>query len=158
VQSAGDAKQNGAVPIHIPGSANASLLSKIAVTAKIILNRIIEASRSVTDVEGLQSGYPDPPQKIFEQPETPVKNDHPHVARLTRDRSRSLLSFPFMVSRRDFGRAAGPEMPMPILAEIKQPDPAGMGEVLNRNDRHTLDAKDHDGSMSHLGRCCRKRA
>jgi hypothetical protein len=23
--------------------------------------------------------------------------------------------------------------------------------VLNRNDHHTLDAKDHDGSMSHLG-------
>ena len=27
----------------------------------------------------------------------------------------------------------------------------GWGEVLNRNDHHTLDAKDHDGSMSHLG-------
>jgi hypothetical protein len=49
--------------------------------------------------------------------------------------------------------APGPatEMPMPILDEITQPDPAGMGEVLNRNDHHTLDAKDHDGSMSHLG-------
>jgi hypothetical protein len=23
--------------------------------------------------------------------------------------------------------------------------------VLNRDDHHTLDAKDHDGSMSHLG-------
>jgi hypothetical protein len=43
VQSAGDPKQNGAVPIHIPGSANASLLSKIAVTAKTILNRLIDA-------------------------------------------------------------------------------------------------------------------
>jgi hypothetical protein len=32
-----------------------------------------------------------------------------------------------------------------------EPDPAGLEEVLNRNDRHTLDAKDHDGSMSHLG-------
>jgi len=53
VQSAGDPEQNGAVPIHIPGSANASLLSKIAVTAKTILNRIIEASLSVTDVEGI---------------------------------------------------------------------------------------------------------
>jgi hypothetical protein len=52
VQSAGDAKQNGAVPIHIPGSANASLLSKIAATVKTILNGIIEASLSVTDVEG----------------------------------------------------------------------------------------------------------
>jgi hypothetical protein len=52
VQSAGDPEQNGAVPIHIPGSANASLLSKIAATAKTILNRIIEASLSVTDVEG----------------------------------------------------------------------------------------------------------
>jgi hypothetical protein len=54
--------------------------------------------------------------------------------------------------------APGPatEMPMPILDEITQPDPAGMGEVLNRNGHHTLDAKDHDGSMSHLGRCCRK--
>jgi len=40
-------------------------------------------------------------------------------------------------------------MPMPILDEITQPDPAGMGA--NRNDHHTLDAKDHDGSMSHLG-------
>jgi hypothetical protein len=38
-------------------------------------------------------------------------------------------------------------MPMPILDEITQPDP----KVLNRNDHHTLDAKDHDGSMSHLG-------
>jgi hypothetical protein len=86
----------------------------------------MEASLSVTDVEG---GYPDPPQKIFEQPETPVKKDHPHVARLTRGQSRSLLSFSFMISRRDFGRAAGPatEMPMPILDEITQPDPAGMG-------------------------------
>jgi len=74
-------------------------LSKIAVTAKTILYRIIEASLSVTDVEG----YPDPPQKIFEQPETPVKKD-PHVARLTSGQSRSLLSFPFMISRRDFGR------------------------------------------------------
>jgi hypothetical protein len=64
-----------------------------------------------------------------------------------------LLSFSFMISRRDFGHAAGPatEMPMPILDEIAQPDPAGMGEVLNRNDHHTLDAKDHDGSISHLG-------
>ena len=35
---------------------------------------------------------------------------------------------------------------MPILDEITQPDPAGMGEVLNRNNHHTLDAKDHDGS------------
>src|SRR5260221_1813300 len=103
VQSAGDPEQNGAVPIHIPGSANASLVSKIAVTAKTILNRIIEASLSVTDVEGLQGGYPDPPQKIFEQPETPVKKD-PHVARLTSGQSRSLLSFSFMISRRDFGR------------------------------------------------------
>jgi len=99
VQSAGDPEQNGAVPIHIPGSANASLPSKIAVTAKTILNRIIEASLSVTDVEG----YPDPPQKIFEQPETPVKKD-PHVARLTSGQSRSLLSFSFMISLRDFGR------------------------------------------------------
>jgi hypothetical protein len=48
--------------------------------------------------------------------------------------------------------APGPaiEMPIPILDEITQPDPAGMREVLNRNDHHTLDAKDHDGSMSHL--------
>ena len=99
MQSAGDPEQNGAVPIHIPGSANASLPSKIAVTAKTILNRIIEASLSVTDVEG----YPDPPQKIFEQPETPVKKD-PHVARLTSGQSRSLLSFSFMISLRDFGR------------------------------------------------------
>jgi hypothetical protein len=38
---------------------------------------------------GLQGGYPDPPQKIFEQPETPVKKD-PHVARLTSGQSRSL--------------------------------------------------------------------
>src|ERR1700720_4288266 len=53
---------------------------------------------------GLQGGYPDPPQKIFEQPETPVKKD-PHVARLTSGQSRSLLSFSFMMSRRDFGRA-----------------------------------------------------
>jgi len=97
VQSAGDPEQ--AAAIHIPGSANASLVSKIAVTAKTILNRIIEASLSVTDVEG----YPDPPQKIFEQPETPVKKD-PHVARLTSGQSRSLLSFSFMISRRDFGR------------------------------------------------------
>jgi hypothetical protein len=43
VQSAGDPEQNGAVPIHIPRCANASLVSKIAVTAKTILNRIIEA-------------------------------------------------------------------------------------------------------------------
>src|ERR1700756_2441399 len=42
-------------------------------------------------------------------------------------------------------------MPMPILDEITQPDPAGMGEVLNRKNHHTLDAKDHDGSVSHLG-------
>src|SRR5258707_5625940 len=48
---------------------------------------------------GLQGGYPDPPQKIFEQPETPVKKD-PHVARLTSGQSRSLLSFSFMISRR----------------------------------------------------------
>jgi hypothetical protein len=96
VQFAGDPKQNGAVPIHIPGSANASLVSKIAVTAKTILNRIIEAFLSVTDVGGLQSGYPDPPQKIFEQPETPVKKD-PHVARLTGGQARSLLSFSFMI-------------------------------------------------------------
>ncbi len=34
-------------------------------------------------------------------------------------------------------------MPMPILDEITQPDPAGTEEVLNRNDYHTLDAKDH---------------
>ena len=27
----------------------------------------------------------------------------------------------------------------------------GTVEVLNRNDHHMLDAKDHDGSMSHLG-------
>jgi hypothetical protein len=46
---------------------------------------------------------------------------------------------------------------MPILDEITQPDPAGMGEVLNRNDHHTLDAKDHDGSMSHLGQSRRFR-
>jgi hypothetical protein len=46
-------------------------------------------------------------------------------------------------------------MPMPMLDEITQPDPAGMGEVLNRNDYHTLDAKDHDGSMSHLGHLLR---
>src|SRR5262249_19743237 len=78
-------------------------------TVKTILNRIIEASLSVTDVEG---GYPDPPQKIFEQPETPVKKDHPHVARLSRGQSRSLLSFSFMISRRDFGRAAGPATEM----------------------------------------------
>src|ERR1700730_12313878 len=52
---------------------------------------------------GLQGGYPDPPQKIFEQPETPVKKV-PHVARLTSGQSRSLLSFSFMISRRDFGR------------------------------------------------------
>ncbi|MGX9432432.1 MULTISPECIES: hypothetical protein [Bradyrhizobium] len=32
---------------------------------------------------------------------------------------------------------------MPILDEITQPDPAGTEEVLNRNDYHTLDAKDH---------------
>jgi len=32
-----------AVPIHILASANASLVSKIAVIAKTILNRIIEA-------------------------------------------------------------------------------------------------------------------
>jgi hypothetical protein len=71
---------------------------------------------------GLQDGYPDPMQKIFEQPETSVKKDHPHVARLTSGKSRSLLSFSFMISRRDFGRAAGPatEMPMPILDEITQ--------------------------------------
>jgi hypothetical protein len=110
---------------------------------------------------GLQSGYPDPPQKIFEQPETPVKKD-PHVARLTSGQARSLLSFSFMISWRDFGRGAalprgrdhalegsfpgvqlgiplsvvtsvrralGPatEIPMPILDEITQPDPAGMG-------------------------------
>jgi hypothetical protein len=55
-----------------------------------------------------------------------------------------------MISQRDFGRTAGPaiDMPMPILDEITQPDPAGMEEVLNRDDHHTLDAKDHDGSMS----------
>jgi hypothetical protein len=47
-------------------------------------------------VGGLQSGYPDPPQKIFEQPETPVKKD-PHVARLTGGQARSLLSFSFMI-------------------------------------------------------------
>jgi hypothetical protein len=35
------------------------------------------------------------------------------------------------------------------LDEITQPDPAGMGEVLNRDNHHTLDAKDADGSMSH---------
>jgi hypothetical protein len=58
VQSAGDPKQNGAVPIHIPGSANASLVSKIAVTAKTILNRIIEAFLSVTDVEGALGWIP----------------------------------------------------------------------------------------------------
>ena len=52
VQSAGDPKQKGAVPIHIPGSAIASLLSKTAITATTILNRIIEASLSMTDVEG----------------------------------------------------------------------------------------------------------
>src|SRR6478672_1651666 len=97
---------------------------------------------------GLQGGYPDPPQKIFKQPETPVKKD-PHVARLTNGQSRSLLSYSFMISLRDFGRAAGPatEMPVPILDEMTQPDPARMGKVLNRNDHHTLDAKDHDGSM-----------
>jgi len=76
VQSAGDPEQNGAVPIHIPGSANASLPSKIAVTAKTILNRIIEASLSVTDVERA----PDPPQKIFKQPETPVRRYRPMAA------------------------------------------------------------------------------
>jgi hypothetical protein len=54
VQSDGDAKQNGAVPIHIPGSANASLLSKIAVTAKTMRNRIID----VTDVEGAPGWIP----------------------------------------------------------------------------------------------------
>jgi len=77
---------------------------------------------------GLQGGYPDPPQKIFEQPETPVKKD-PHVARLTGGQSRSSLSFSFMISWRDFGRAAGPatDKPMPILDEITQPDPAEMG-------------------------------
>ena len=58
VQSAGDPEQNGAVPIHIPGSANASMLSKLAVTAKTILNRIIEASLSVTDVEGAPGWIP----------------------------------------------------------------------------------------------------
>ena len=63
MQSAGDPEQNGAVPIHIPRCANASLVSKIAVTAKTILNGIIDASLSVTDVEGFQSGYADPPQR-----------------------------------------------------------------------------------------------
>jgi len=52
VQSAGNPEQNGAVPIHIPRCANASLVSKIAVAAKTILNGIIDASLSVTDVEG----------------------------------------------------------------------------------------------------------
>ena len=108
---------------------------------------------------GLQGGYPDPPQKIVEQSETPVKKDHPHVARLTSGQSRSLLSFSFMISQRDFGRTAGPanDMPMPILDEITQPDPAGMEEVLNRDDHHTLDAKDHDGSMSLMGHFRRTR-
>jgi hypothetical protein len=109
---------------------------------------------------GLQGGYPDPPQKIFEQPETPVKKDHPHVARLTTGQSQ-LIAFLLLhdLAERLPGRAAGPatEMPMPILDEITQPDPAGMGEVLNRNDYHTLDAKDHDGSMSHLGHKRRSR-
>jgi hypothetical protein len=41
----------------------------------------------------LQSGYPDPPQKIFEQPETPVKKD-PHVARLTS--GQALIAFLFL--------------------------------------------------------------
>jgi hypothetical protein len=46
--------------------------------------------------------------------------------------------------------APGPatEMPMPIPDDITQPDPAEMEEMLNRNDHHTLDAKDPDGSMS----------
>ncbi|MFH0300886.1 hypothetical protein AAFX91_27405 [Bradyrhizobium sp. 31Argb] len=47
---------------------------------------------------------------------------------------------------------------MPILDETTQPDPAGMEEVLNRNDHHTLDAKDHHGSMSHLGQTEEERA
>ena len=47
---------------------------------------------------GPQCGYPDPPQKIFEQPETPVKKDT-HVARLTRGQSGSLLSFSSMISK-----------------------------------------------------------
>jgi len=57
-----------------------------------------------------------------------------------------------MISRRDFGRAAGPatEMPMPILDEITQPDPAGGGSTKSKY-HHTLDAKGHDGSMSNLG-------
>src|ERR1700757_1915684 len=95
---------------------------------------------------GLQGGYPDPRQKIFEQPETPVKKDHPHVARLTSGQSGSVLSFSFMISRPCHRNAhADPRR------DNAEPDPAGMGEVLNRNDRHTLDAKDRDGSMSLVG-------
>jgi hypothetical protein len=48
-------------------------------------------------------------------------------------------------------QALPPKWPMPILDEITQPDRQGWGEVLNRNDHHTLDAKDHEGSTSHLG-------
>ena len=54
----------------------------------------------MTDLEGLQGGYPHPPLEIFEQPETPVKKD-PHVARLT---SGQLRSLPSLIWRRDFGR------------------------------------------------------
>ena len=63
----------------------------------------------MTDVEG---GYPDPPQKIFEQPETPVKKDHPHVARLSRGAVALIAFLFFMISRRDFCRAAGPATEM----------------------------------------------
>jgi hypothetical protein len=66
----------------------------------------------------------------------------------------ALIAFLFLHDLAERFRPRGrpaTEMPMPILDEIAQPDPAGMGEVLNRNDHHTLDAKDHDGSISHLG-------